>query len=313
MKGLFADSGAPTYELFCDKLTLLEKLLSKEKKDAKKKDNEVFVEGNIVYVSKKGKAAFVGDLHGDFEALISIVNQFGFLAEVNEKKKTFLIFLGDYGDRGRKIIETIHEIITLKLLYPKNVILLKGNHEESRIAAVYGTLDAFKLRYGKERGEFLFQFYCEVMNDLPAVVITANGIIGVHGGIPNHDIDSLDVLNTEKGETYIREMTWNDPSEYVSERNINSRGGDTTEFGKDVFARFMNMVSVKVMVRAHQYPRNGFNLKFDDHLATIFSNGSEKSCSSGYKHEVERAVFLVVNLAEPKNNFIESDFIEITY
>ena len=216
MKGLFADSGAPTYELFCEKLTSLKKLLHEEKKE--KKIGRVSIDGNIVYLPKRGKAAFVGDLHGDLEAIISIENQFNFLTEIHQGKSKFLVFLGDYGDRGKKIIETIHEIITLKLLYSESVILLRGNHEESWTAEAYGTLDAFTLRYGQERGEFLFRFYCEVMSNLPGLVITANGIVGVHGGIPNQDIDSLSALNGERGETYIREMTWNDPNPYILEK-----------------------------------------------------------------------------------------------
>lgn len=316
-KGLFGDSGVPTPETFLRKLSQFNSLISKERSDGGQKAEKIekpFMDGNIVYLPKRGKAFFVGDLHGDFEAVVSVVTQSEFLgSEKKPEKNTFLVFLGDYGDRGKKDVATIHEVISLKLIYPDNVILLRGNHEEFSTGAAYGTLESMINQYGRMKGEEVFRTYTAIMAKLPAVVITENGIVGVHGGIPNEDIQSIKELNGERGESLVRQMTWNDPSDYLSERSFNSRGGDTTEFGKNAFARFMNMIPVKVMVRAHQYPRNGFSLKFDARLATIFSNGSEKSYSSGYKHIVERAVFLAVNLTEPKNNFVESDFIEINY
>ena len=177
----------------------------------------------------------------------------------------------------------------------------------------YGTFESMVRQYGRVQGEEIFRTYTNIMAKLPAIIITENGIVGVHGGIPNKDLQSIKEINEKQGEVLVRQMTWNDPSDYVSERESGPRGGDTTEFGKNAFARFMDMIPAKVMVRAHQYPSNGFSLKFDARLATIFSNGSEKSRSSGYKHAVERAVFLAVSLIEPKNNFVKSDFIEINY
>ncbi len=312
LKGLFVDSGTPSYETFYTKLNSLRKLIGKEKKDEKKKD-KISRDGNIAYLPNRGTAVFIGDLHGDFEALVSIVNQLDFLNAMKDNKNVFLVFLGDYGDRGEKIIETINEVITLKLLHPENVILLKGNHEEMRIAEAFGTYDAFLRAYGRERGEFLFEFYCETMSDLPAIAITANGIIGVHGGIPNQDIESLEILNTEKGESLIREITWNDPSSRISERGFNNRGGSTTTFGEKAFERFMKIVPAALMVRSHQYPPEGVELFFENRLATIFSNGSERSLSSDYSLYVHRPVFLKIGLTSKKDKFKDSDFIEVLY
>jgi len=312
LKGLFADSGIPSYDKFCAKLTSLTKIQKKEKQ-AEKKEKEVFINGNISYLPSKGKAYFVGDLHGDFEALVSIIQQTGFLEAMKTGEEVFLVFLGDYGDRGRKIIETIHEVLTLKISYPENIILLKGNHEELRIAECFGTYDAFLEVYGSERGEFLLNFYCDVMSDLPVMAITANKIVGVHGGIPNRDIESLDVLNTSQGISYAREMTWNDPNPFISEMGFNDRGGSTKTFGEKAFERFMKIIPANLMVRSHQYPSMGVRLFFADRLATIFSNGSDRSQSSAYGHYVHRPVFLKIELSEEKGKFQDSDFIEVLY
>ncbi len=312
LKGLFADSGTPSYEKLCAELTSLGKIQKREGQEERKK-NKVSINGNIVYLPKRGIAFFVGDLHGDLEALVSIVKQTGFLEAMKTGEEMFLVFLGDYGDRGRKIIETIHEVLTLKISFPENVILLKGNHEEQGIAERFGTYDAFLRIYGGERAEFLFNFYCDIMSGLPLIAITANKIAGVHGGIPNRDIESLDVLNTSQGISYAREMTWNDPDSLISERGSNDRGGATTTFGEKAFERFMKIIPANLMVRSHQYPSMGVRLFFADRLATIFSNGSDRSQSSAYGHYVHRPVFLKIGLSEEKGKFQDSDFIEVLY
>ena len=81
-KGLFKDSGIPTPEIFLKKLSQLHHLIQKERdsgKERTKNSSKPFVDGNIVYLPKKGKAFFVGDLHGDFEAVVSIIVQTKFL------------------------------------------------------------------------------------------------------------------------------------------------------------------------------------------------------------------------------------------
>jgi len=312
MGGLFLESGIPSYEDFRSKLISLAKL-SVAREAKKRRLSKLFIKGNIVYLPDKGTGVFVGDLHGDLEAVVSIVNQIDFLTRMERGAKVFLTFLGDYGDRGYEIIETINEVITLKLRYPRNIILLRGNHEDRDIATNFGTYDAFLQKYGRERGQFLFNFYCDVMGRLPVVAVTANGIIAVHGGIPNEDIKSLKILNTYEGESYAREMVWNDPDPSISEWDYSIRGPTERRFGEAAFDRFMKAIPADLMVRSHQWPKNGGNLLFKDRLAIIFSNGSDKSRASFYSSKCDHPTFLKVDLGAQRDKFEKSDFVEVLY
>jgi len=85
-------------------------------------------ENNLVNCSAPIKV--VGDIHGQFYDLLEL---FRISGSIPTHK---YIFMGDYVDRGYNSIETIEYLLTLKVLYPEHIILLRGNHESLQTSSV---------------------------------------------------------------------------------------------------------------------------------------------------------------------------------
>ncbi len=74
-----------------------------------------------------------GDLHGDDETIRALIANLHKKKLINQgqklNKNVFLVFLGDYIDRGPNSVEVLYQITTLKKRNPEQVFLLRGNHE----------------------------------------------------------------------------------------------------------------------------------------------------------------------------------------
>lgn len=68
----------------------------------------------------------VSDIHGDYEALIDVMS----LIDLNGDKNNKLLFLGDYISRGKDSCKVLYYIKSLEEMYPNQVIVLIGNHEQ---------------------------------------------------------------------------------------------------------------------------------------------------------------------------------------
>ncbi len=85
--------------------------------------------GRLIHLPPRGNAIIVGDLHGNLKSLEHILNESQFMEKASNGEEIYIIFLGDYGDRGFQSPEVYHVILSLKILFPEKVILLQGNHE----------------------------------------------------------------------------------------------------------------------------------------------------------------------------------------
>ncbi len=89
---------------------------------------------SIDYASADSEILLVGDIHSKYNETLQKIIDWLVLNEYlgsnfKLKKNCFLIFLGDYSDRGFQGLSIIAAIILLKIFNPENVFIIKGNHE----------------------------------------------------------------------------------------------------------------------------------------------------------------------------------------
>lgn len=95
-------------------------------------------------LSVKAPLKIFGDIHGQFTDLMTFFDLYGTPHENGEKKDIEhydYIFLGDFVDRGSHSLETICLLLSLKVLYPEQIHLIRGNHEDSQININFGFRD----------------------------------------------------------------------------------------------------------------------------------------------------------------------------
>jgi serine/threonine-protein phosphatase 2B catalytic subunit len=95
-------------------------------------------ERNIVHI--EAPVMVVGDVHGQYFDLLNILDQW-------QQADSNILFLGDYVDRGAFSCEVILHLLALKVQYPKQVFLLRGNHECSTVCSHFGFKEECKVCY----------------------------------------------------------------------------------------------------------------------------------------------------------------------
>jgi len=229
-------------------------------------------EGNLIRL-ESGRAIFVGDTHGDLEATRAVIAR-------HLNSKTQIVFLGDYVDRGPKSAENLNLLLKLKLEHPDNLFLLMGNHEGQR-AIAFHPADFWE---GLDRE--LHTQYATVLSRMPLAVSTPNGIIALHGALP--DVESLeDIDDIEFGGRQWQQITWGDWQEedggYLGDDPFTGR----PQFGQAWFDEMMGRLRKNVLIRSHQ--PNARQSMYRRRCLTIFT-------SSAYRELIPRRTIAIADL-----------------
>ncbi|KAG9153558.1 hypothetical protein Leryth_008497 [Lithospermum erythrorhizon] len=227
----------------------------------------------------KAPIKIFGDLHGQFGDLMRLFDEYGSPSTAGDIAYIDYLFLGDYVDRGQHSLETITLLLALKVEYPNNVHLIRGNHEAADINALFGFRIECIERMGERDGIWTWHRINRLFNWLPLAALIEKKIICMHGGIGrsiNHieQIESIQrPITMEAGSIVLMDLLWSDPTENDSVEGLrpNARGPGLVTFGPDRVIEFCNNNDLQLIVRAHECVMDGFERFAQGHLITLFS------------------------------------------
>lgn len=208
----------------------------------------------------------VGDLHGHLLDLFRILKTCG-----SPEARKFL-FLGDIVDRGEFSVETVILIYLLKICWPKNVYIIRGNHEFQYLSSQCGFLAQLSVVYGDN---LIFGNFMKSFSYMPLAAIIDSTALCVHGGLSPALSSVAQIRKIQRPFDYFGDdqvidgILWSDPSTYVEDYQTSPRGTGYLFSEKNV-KKFLQENHLKYIIRGHECVPEGININFDS-VITVFS------------------------------------------
>ncbi|KAM5578558.1 hypothetical protein ABKV19_008728 [Rosa sericea] len=125
----------------------------------------------------------VGDVHSQLHDVLFLLKDAGYPSE-----NRVFVFNGDYVDRGAWGLETFLILLAWKVLMPKSVYLLRGNHESKYCTFVYGFEKEVLVKYrdddGRDKvGKHVYRKCLGCFEGLPLASIINGHVYTAHVGL----------------------------------------------------------------------------------------------------------------------------------
>lgn len=208
-----------------DPQQLLERTLKRQKlsedelKEIIFRIQAIFVtEPNVVSVA--APVQICGDVHGQFYDVLRLFQVGGTPDPLR------YVFMGDYVDRGYFSLEVVTMLYLYKLINPRSIYLLRGNHETRAITQSYGFYDQC-IRYYQHSA--VWKAFVESFDFMPIGAVVGGKIFCVHGGLSPRcplidDVRRIGRAIEVPQEGPFTDCLWSDPEPKVANFAPSPRG-----------------------------------------------------------------------------------------
>uniref|UniRef100_A0A8D3D4P2 Serine/threonine-protein phosphatase n=1 Tax=Scophthalmus maximus TaxID=52904 RepID=A0A8D3D4P2_SCOMX len=254
---------------------------------------------NISHVSTchTKEITICGDLHGHLEDLLLIFYKNG----LPSSEKPY-VFNGDFVDRGKNSLEILLILFGFLLVYPNDVHLNRGNHEDHIVNLRYGFTKEVLGKY-RVHGKKILNLLQKIFSWLPLATVIDHKVLIVHGGISaTTDLNAIarvdrhkyvsalrppnmlmqyvyyiiytsplsSVLTMTDSSTQIVDVLWSDPMPQNGCIPNEVRGGGCY-WGPDVTEEVLGRHNLQLLIRSHECKQDGYEFCHNRRVLTIFS------------------------------------------
>ncbi|KAL6741701.1 hypothetical protein Aduo_014929 [Ancylostoma duodenale] len=246
-----------------------------------------------------------GDTHGQYSDLLRWFNLNGWPHE------TRCVFLGDFVDRGSHGVELFTLLTCLKVCFPDNIFVIRGNHEEESLNQLYSFASEVQLKFDSKMPNPnagpgpMYGHFKNVFMNLPLACLIGGDILAMHGGISPMLRSLQDIQQIERPiDEFIKgtlacDLVWSDPDtlnnvkKYEPNLEREATVGIGQLFSKSAVKETCRRLGVKMIIRGHQAPLHGYASWAGGRLITLFS-------APAYKGSTEDTVNLGACIEAPE-------------
>ncbi|KAM0679092.1 hypothetical protein BDAP_000473 [Binucleata daphniae] len=240
-------------------------------------------EKNLVMIDKK--TTIIGDIHGQFYDLLTILSNF-------DLERNTLLFTGDYVDRGQFSTEVYFYLLVLKIRYPFNIYILRGNHETEKMTRYFTYKNECKYKYNED----VFYKSIASFQNLPLAAVVMNKLYCAHGGISPSiielkEINKIDRYNEPPYKGAFCDILWSDPHPAydtfeLSGFTVNLQRNCSWYYTYYATVDFLKRNNLMGIVRGHEVQNDGYRLyKAYNHHPSIVTIFSAPNYCDAYKND----------------------------
>ncbi|KAM0673889.1 Palmitoyl-protein thioesterase 1 [Gurleya vavrai] len=247
---------------------------------------------NISFVDSNKDIYVFGDTRGKFYETFETIYEINGLDfydcdEFNLDRNKIFIFNGNLVDSLEpKSVENFFFLTLLKIVYPQNIFLNRGDQEISVEKNNPNFIDTRIWRYTMtdtikfDRIKLIFQL-------LPLATIINRKILVMHGGLPYSSTGlktlfeyNRNIFSIEKF-SYLNEILFNKPDDLFDESDTYSQNWESF-----VTRNFLEFENLDLIIRSKNIPIRGYELNHKDKILTITSAPNFKNFNRAFCVEI---------------------------